>query len=100
MLIRFNWQWSTTRDYTASIYSIQNLELKNPGNTTYEWYMDGDHPSGFTLSQYTTEYADRVKPEMFGPKSLQDVFRAAPTFEKWMEIFWTHPWLAFWWWTW
>jgi hypothetical protein len=97
MQVQYDWHWSTARDFTASVYSHQALEVKDWRNETFEWYMDGDFPSAFTTSTYTNPAVSekRVKPGMFGPKRLRDTFKAARDFGHWMELYWTHPWLIF-----
>lgn len=50
--VQYDWHWSTARDYTVQVYSRMDLEIKDWRNETYEFYMDGDTPNGFTRSKY------------------------------------------------
>jgi hypothetical protein len=81
--IQYNWHWSTARDFTVTIYSRQHLEIVDWKKETYEIYMDGDTPNGFTKSNFRREYPERLKSDKFGPKSLGDTFRGAHDFWNW-----------------
>lgn len=102
MSVQYDWHWSTARDYTVTVYSKLPLEIRDWRNETYQFYMDGDTPNGFTTSVYRKDYPERIKPEAFGPKSLADTFRGASDFWDWNKLYWTHPWtiLPFLWFNW
>lgn len=48
--VQYTWFGSVAPDYTVSLYSKQNLEIKNSNGGTNVVHYDGSEPSGFTVS--------------------------------------------------
>ena len=50
--VKYTWFDSPVKDYTLSVYSKQDLKVKDHLGKTSVFHMDGQEPSGFTHSSY------------------------------------------------
>ena len=106
--ITYDWKWAPERDFTATVYSKQDVDVRDERFTTYQWYMDGDTPNGFTTlwNPFRTQDimngipSTKTKPLPFGPKCLTDTFRGANDFGHWFEVYFSNFWLIWWWYCW
>jgi hypothetical protein len=54
MTVTYDWIGRMSRDYTISVYSSQDLEVLDEEGEGNMIHMDGQEPSGFTKSEYTS----------------------------------------------
>jgi hypothetical protein len=54
LTVTYDWIGRMSRDYTISVYSSQDLEVLDEEGEGNMIHMDGNTPSGFTKSEYTS----------------------------------------------
>ena len=90
LVLMFNWA-GYLKDFTLRIYSSQNLSIKDILGNTNMWHMDGQSPSGFTLSQYSVDTTD-PRTEDWVPKSLYEVWLASYDLKSFVDLLLKYPW--------
>lgn len=89
MYVKYDWFGQPIKDFTVSVYSKMDLEIRNEEGETNMWHMDGNYPSGFLKSNYLKD-TDRFKPD-FVPYSLQEAWVAARNFREFIVLIWDNP---------
>jgi hypothetical protein len=75
IVVSYTWFDSPAKDYTLSVYSKQELEIRDQEGEMSVLHMDGQEPSGFTHSGYRVLVPE--EPVDLEIKTLEDVFISA-----------------------
>ena len=57
IVVKYNWNGSPANDYTLKIYSIESGKIISEKTGEGKMvHMDGQEPSGFTISEYRSDH--------------------------------------------